>query len=137
MTMQALEAAYTKIQASGLRLTDARKEILETIAKHRAPITIQDIASCTDVDQATVYRNITTLTEVGVLEEINTAAHPTRYALGHGHHHDHLACTNCGLVVHIACTLPTAPLPQHPQFAHIDHHEVTYYGICHACCSAA
>ncbi len=133
--MQALETAYSKIQAHGLRLTDARKEILETLSNCAEPATIQDIAGQTDVDQATVYRNITTLTAVGVLEAINTIGQPTRYALAHGHHHDHLACTNCGLVVHIHCTLPDAPLPAHPQFAKISHHEVTYYGLCHTCSS--
>ncbi len=131
--LQALETAYKKIQAHGLRLTDARKEILETVAKQKEPITIQDIAGRTDVDQATVYRNITTLTEIGVLEEITTAGHTPRYALAHDHHHDHLACQKCGLVVHIACTMPKAPLPHHPQFASISYHEVTYYGLCNAC----
>lgn len=131
--MQAMETIYTKIQAHGLRLTAARKAIIETIVNENEPVSIQAIAGSTAVDQATVYRNITTLTQIGILEEITTAGHPTRYALAHGHHHDHLACTNCGLLVHIDCTLPTAPLPHHPQFAKINHHEVTYYGLCNAC----
>ncbi len=126
-------AVYAKIQQHGLRLTDARKEIVDTLSSAGEPLTIQDIAGVTDVDQATVYRNITVLTSAGILEEINAAGHGARYALTPDHHHDHVACKKCGRIVHITCTLPHAPLPKHKQFASIDHHEVTYYGLCTTC----
>lgn len=125
-----------RIQASGLRLTDARRAIIATLTSLSLPATIQQIAEQTDVDTATVYRNVATLTAAGILEEINTTGSPARFALSHGHHHDHLACTACATIVHIPCTLPTAALPTHRAFAQIDHHEVTYYGLCKKCFSA-
>lgn len=133
---QAHEPAHERIKAAGLRLTSARMEILKTLTKQKGPVTIQAIASTTDVDQATVYRNIIALTKAGVLEEVRTAGHPPRFALTEHHHHDHIACTSCGTVVHVACSLQATTLPHHPQFAKIDHHEVTYYGLCKNCSSA-
>ncbi len=124
------------LKLHGLRLTTAREEILSTLNHLASPATILEIAEKTDVDTATVYRNVATLTKLGIIEEISTIGHPSRFALAHGHHHDHIACTECGKLVHITCTMPSAPLPSHEQFATIDHHEVTYYGLCTNCSKA-
>ncbi len=126
-----------RIQASGLRLTEARRAIIATLTSLPLPATIQEIAQHTDVDTATVYRNVATLREAGVLEEIALTGSPARFAISHGHHHDHLTCTTCHTIVHIPCSLPKAVKPAHPTFAEITHHEVTYYGICKHCASSA
>jgi Fur family ferric uptake transcriptional regulator len=126
-------AVEARIQAHGLRLTRARQEIIRTLASLTKPATLQDICKQTNVDAATIYRNLAPLRSIGVIEEITTTGHPSRFALAHEHHHDHITCTTCGTLVHIPCTLPHAAFPSHSQFAKIDHHEVTYYGLCHRC----
>jgi Fur family ferric uptake transcriptional regulator len=130
---QALKQVEEAVQANGLRLTTARQAILRTLASLPGPATITEIANQTDVDTATVYRNIVSLKAIGVIEEIALTGSASRFSLAHAHHHDHLVCTVCGMIAHIACTLPSAPLPSHDTFAKISHHEVTYYGICRTC----
>ena len=130
---QALKQAKVTVKADGLRLTTARQEILCTIASLPSPATITEIASQTDVDTTTVYRNIVSLKAIGVIEEIATIGHVSHFSLAHGHHHDHIVCTICGAIVHLPCTLLSDSFPVHPQFTNITHHEVTYYGTCKKC----
>lgn len=121
------------VQSAGLRLTDARRAIIERIARLPHPATIVEIAECTDVDTATVYRNIEPLVAAGALEAITVAGAPTRYALAHHHHHDHLVCERCGKIVHVPCGQPKNPTLTHPSFTTVTSHAITYYGVCTAC----
>lgn len=131
--MTQVESSLAAVQAAGLRLTDARRTIIERIATLPHPATIVEIAECTDVDTATVYRNIEPLVAAGALEAITIAGSPTRYAIAHHHHHDHLVCEQCGKIVHVPCGQPATPKLAHKDFATITSHAITYYGVCTAC----
>ena len=128
--MQELTQSIALLKKAGLRITPARKALLTTLAHSKGAMTLQSIAGHTDVDQATVYRNIEPLLQAGVLEAIKVNPKETRYALTH-HHHDHAVCSGCGLIEAVQCAAPSAP--RTTSFAHIDHHEVTYYGLCTTC----
>lgn len=134
--MTQVERGLDKIKRAGLRVTRARRAILETITSSPHPATITEIATRTNVDTTTVYRNMTPLVAAAVLEEINTDG-ASRFALADDHHHDHLTCTRCGYITHIPCSLGTTPTLAHERFASITHHAVTYYGLCNICARSA
>lgn len=76
------------IKESGLKLTEHRINILLKISKSRVPIAvhklIEDLQKKSDIDQATVYRNLSTLEESGLVR---------RFDYNHGHAHYELADT--------------------------------------------
>jgi Fe2+ or Zn2+ uptake regulation protein len=81
-------AAYTKeelqtmVQEAGLRVTDHRLTVLAYVAKTRHPITVYELVESlrkkNDIDQATVYRNLSSLHEAGLLRRLD---------FNHGHAH--------------------------------------------------
>ncbi len=130
---QATERALAHLTHHGLRVTEARKTLINSLASFDAPASITEIAERTDIDTATVYRNIKTLFDIGVLETITLDDGTIKYALAHDHHHDHIVCTNCGTIVHIPCTAAHTHTISHPDFASISHHNITYFGLCTRC----
>lgn len=120
------------LRSRGYRITPARTTIVEMLAYTPTPLTIQEVSERVSVDEVTVYRTISLLLEESLLEEIPIVGGPTRYALAHDHHH-HLVCTQCNYIEHLPCSTKSLPVPHSKQFARINSHEVTYYGICNTC----
>jgi Fe2+ or Zn2+ uptake regulation protein len=117
---------------SGGRLTKQREEIFNLLASSPVPVSIQTLIQKVKANEVSVYRTIRFLKDGGLIEEIGYPDGTKRYALG-GHHH-HIICSSCGHTEHIPCSIRTAaPSISHPQFASIEHHEVTYHGTCGQC----
>ncbi len=116
----------------GYRVTQARTEVIEALAKKHEPQSIQSLCTEVRVDETSVYRTISMLKQEGLIEEINIQGGATRYALTHGHHH-HVVCTNCEKVVHVACATEPKKPPHVEGFSSITSHELTFYGVCSCC----
>lgn len=131
--MDAIAHAFSRIQSSGNRLTEARKAIVVTLADAKAPLSIKEIANSVAADEASVYRSIALFRKIGIVEEIVLPDGMHRFSLAHGHHH-HIACTVCGTVVHVPCASADAVAsPEHPAFARVDAHDLMFYGVCVSC----
>jgi Fur family ferric uptake transcriptional regulator len=122
----------TELTARGYRITKARTEVLETLAKTHSPLSIQAITEAVTVDVVSVYRTVAMLKNEHLVEEINIQGEVTLYEIAHGHHH-HAVCTSCSLLVHVSCEAEQKTPKHIPGFTSIDSHEVTYYGICAKC----
>ncbi|HWI75223.1 MAG TPA: helix-turn-helix domain-containing protein [Baekduia sp.] len=70
-----LAAAIAAVRAAGLRLSGARRTVLAALYGAARPLTAEDIARGADCDLASVYRNLETLEEAGVVRHMH---------LGHG-----------------------------------------------------
>ncbi|MDQ5957503.1 MAG: Fur family transcriptional regulator, ferric uptake regulator [Patescibacteria group bacterium] len=94
------------IRESGLKLTDHRVNILFKISKARSATPayklIEDLKKKYDIDQATVYRNLKSLEESGLVR---------RFDYNHGHSHyeiydeensNKIICPNCETVEKIS-----------------------------------
>jgi Fur family transcriptional regulator, ferric uptake regulator len=81
---------------------------------------------------ATVYRNIKSLREEGVLAAVELPGVPDRYEIaGKGHHH-HFHCQECDRVFDVdGCPRAIAELT--PQGFQLRSHEVILYGRCEKC----
>jgi Fur family ferric uptake transcriptional regulator len=96
-----LDEAMDAVRRRGLRLTSARRLVLEALLAARAPISAEDIADglggrMTQSDIASVYRNLETLGELGLVRHFHAGHGPGRYVLEGFGDREYLACESCG-----------------------------------------
>ncbi len=96
-----LKEAMDVVRSSGLRLTSARRLVLEALLAARRPISAEDIADglggkMTESDIASVYRNLETLGELGLVRHFHAGHGPGRYVLAGFGDNEYLACESCG-----------------------------------------
>ena len=89
----------------GLRLTAARRAIVEVVLARAGHFAIEDLVADLrsrglPASKATVYRSLPLLTEAGILSSavLTRDEHTYERAVGR-EHHDHLVCRRCGKVV--------------------------------------
>ena len=96
-----------KIRDAGLRVTAPRVAVLQRLQDATAPVSHAEIADALAPqgwDRATIYRNLTDLTEAGLLHRTDLGDHVWRFELkrlGEGpkvDSHAHFTCTDCGTV---------------------------------------
>jgi len=108
-TRRAAQAAVRdRIRAAGLRCTMARVVVLEHLIAARGPKTHAEVAEALEAagfDRATIYRNLTELTEARLLSRVQLGDRVWRFELarpaaagGSGDGHPHFVCTGCGEV---------------------------------------
>jgi Fur family ferric uptake transcriptional regulator len=96
-----LGEAIDAVRRRGLRLTSARRLVLEALLASREPISAEDIADglggrMTQSDIASVYRNLETLGSVGLVRHFHAGHGPGRYLLEGVADQEYLACESCG-----------------------------------------
>ena len=96
-----------RLREAGLRATGPRLEVLAALEAQQGAVTHGDLAdrlADQGIDRATVYRNLTDLTEAGILRRTDLGDHVWRFELiaGEGAHeaalHPHFICGECGTV---------------------------------------
>ena len=98
-----LAEAIDAVRRSGLRLTLARRLVLEALLAASGPISAEDIAdglggTMTQSDLASVYRNLDTLGSLGLVRHFHAGHGPGRYVLESRADREYLACEACGTV---------------------------------------
>ena len=95
------EKATQRLRRISQRYTSGRRAIVTVMAGSDRPLTIPEIVG-RDGSLATssVYRNLATLEQAGVVSKIVTSHDHARYELSEpfADHHHHLVCTLCGEV---------------------------------------
>jgi Fur family ferric uptake transcriptional regulator len=96
-----LEEAMEVVRRGGLRLTSSRRLVLEALLTAREPISAEEIADglggrMTQSDIASVYRNLETLGELGLVRHFHAGHGPGRYVLVGFGDREYLACESCG-----------------------------------------
>ncbi len=93
-------SASEAVRRGGLRLTSARRLVLETLARAGRPLRAEEIAEGTEAlpasDIASVYRNLEALERVGVVRHMHHGHGPGLYALAGGEDAEYLVCESCG-----------------------------------------
>lgn len=92
------------IREMGLKVTQQRLAILEALSGGQAHVTAQEVfeevhTKYPEIGFATVYRFLRKMAESEMVTEVRMGGLPARYELTPRRHHDHLTCTNCGLIV--------------------------------------
>ena len=96
-----LEAAVATVRAQGLRVSTARRLVLEALFAAGGPVTAERVAAGLDgrvppSDLGSVYRNLETLARLGVVRHLRAAHGPARYAISQSADEAFLACERCG-----------------------------------------
>src|SRR4051812_42276468 len=72
-------ALLNTVRAHGLRVSSARRCVLEALLGADRPLTAEELAGGGDV--ASVYRNLETLEAIGIVRHVHLGHGPGRYAL--------------------------------------------------------
>lgn len=132
------EADFRRLlEESGIRITDQRLALLQELSRIRVPISHPELTERMAqgmLDRATIYRNLLSLTESGLLIRTQLGDNVWRYELprakGKEHRkHPHFVCTDCGDVTCLSensVTLKGASLRSRVV-------EVQLRGLCPAC----
>jgi Fe2+ or Zn2+ uptake regulation protein len=96
-----IPAAITTLRVRGLRVSAARRLVLEALFAADGPVTAEAIADglggrFPQSDLASVYRNLDTLEEIGLVRHFHVAHGAGRYALASRHQAGYVACEHCG-----------------------------------------
>ncbi|BAK46900.1 hypothetical protein CXIVA_09330 [Clostridium sp. SY8519] len=87
-----------------------------------------------NISLATVYRNLSLLSEQGEIRKISIGQGPDRFD-GNTEPHSHFICRECGTIIDLAAepALPVTDMDGHPFDGKIDEHVTCYYGLCPTC----
>jgi Fur family ferric uptake transcriptional regulator len=97
-----MPAAITTLRVRGLRISAARRLVLEALFAAEGPVTAETIAAGLDgrfpvSDLASVYRNLDTLEQIGLVRHFHVAHGAGRYALAARQGPGYVACERCGV----------------------------------------
>ena len=96
------ETVLNALRGHGLRISTARRVVVQALFAAERPLSAEEIASGEDggfpVDLASVYRNLETLEELGVVRHVHLGHGPGLYALTGGGEREYLVCERCDRV---------------------------------------
>lgn len=128
------------IRQMGLKVTQQRLVILESLSAGRAHVTAQEVFETVntkypEIGFATVYRFLRKMAEQNMVTEVRMGGLPARYELTPRRHHDHLTCVQCGQIVEFE-SQQIENLQEQVAKAHnfrLTHHVLELYGVCLRC----
>jgi len=96
-----LDSAERVLRDHGLRLSAARRVVLEALFAADGPASAEDIASgfggrVTRSDPASVYRNLEVLEDVGLVNHVHVGHGPGLYVLASAGEREYVSCEGCG-----------------------------------------
>lgn len=121
----------------GIRVTGQRMAILRELAKLRIPTSHPELTgrlAGPGLDRATIYRNLLSLTEAGLLVRTQLGDKVWRFELPNTEYtdhdtHPHFVCNDCG---DVAC-LPRRAVALRAEAARNQVAEILLRGLCAAC----
>jgi Fe2+ or Zn2+ uptake regulation protein len=96
-----LDGAIAMLRARGLRVSAARRLVLEALYAAGRPVTVEELADglggrVPRSDAASTYRNLETLEDLGLVRHMHLGHGPGRYAVAGRDEQAYLACERCG-----------------------------------------
>lgn len=138
-----LGLAEQRIRDADLLFTKGRRELVELLCDLSGPATMPELIELRPkLTMSSLYRNMTDLEGVGVVQKVIGADEHTRYELAEdliGHHH-HSICTTCGSVEDFVVPARTERSLQAALSKALDTsgfqptgHRLDVLGVCSAC----
>jgi Fur family ferric uptake transcriptional regulator len=99
LALPSVDAAAAAVRRCGLRLSSARRLVLEALFAAEHPVTADELAGglggrVPPSDLASVYRNLETLEQLGLVHHVHAGHGPGLYALARGR--EYVLCERCG-----------------------------------------
>lgn len=126
------------LSSTGLKSTRARTQILEQLEHSALPLSAQDLAGkIINCDNSTLYRNLKTLVEKKLINEIHIGKDRTFYEGKNKIHHHHVICTDCAKIADThECDIDhkvSSILKKLKNFKTITMHSLEFFGLCIDC----
>ena len=99
LTFADLAEAVDALRERGLRLTTPRRLVLEALFAADGPVAAERIALGLKLDITSVYRNLETLEQHGLVRHVHLGHGPGLYALVGRGEREFLSCERCGAVL--------------------------------------
>jgi Fur family zinc uptake transcriptional regulator len=133
-----LEQAQQKLQCDGYKITNARQDVLETLANSKQALTaygIQDLLkqNCKDYQAITIYRVLDLFCELNLVHRIysiNAFVKCLPEKDHDHHHHQFLVCEKCHHIKKIENQIPCTTITR-GFVVKQDIHEIL--GLCNSC----
>ncbi|MGZ3458556.1 MAG: Fur family transcriptional regulator [Archangium sp.] len=143
-SQQKLTQYQERLRAAGLRSTSPRVAVLRQLESATAPLSHADLVGALGgegYDRVTIYRNLTDLTEAGLVVRADLGDHVWRFELkreakshASSGSHPHFTCTDCGAV---ACLPPESvrltPARGAPRAVTTRSVDIQLRGLCDRC----
>ncbi len=131
------------LKEKGYKATPARLAILEIFADNKLPMNAENIykklksnKSQRKVNEATVYRTLTSLEEGGILKRVDLRKDSFYFELNDKHHH-HMICTNCNELEDFENkeieNILGRIVGKSSKFKSIKEHSLELFGLCRMC----
>jgi Fe2+ or Zn2+ uptake regulation protein len=118
------------------RLTPTRSQLLKIFQSSSYPISAEQILKKIPVNKTTVYRQLETLANQGLIKPIVFSDRTTRYESSQLSHHHHLICTRCNQVTDIIIPenieTKAKSVASETKFR-IQSHNLEFFGLCKNC----
>jgi len=133
-----LETLRAAVREAGLRATPSRLAVLHLLRAAQAPVSHSDVVAklaSQAWDPATIYRNLTDLSDVGLARRTDLGDHIWRFeAVSHAASaHPHFVCTECGTVECLPELEYVVTRAKTPRAIRQKRVEVQMRGLCDAC----
>ncbi|CAM5531174.1 transcriptional repressor [Streptomyces tanashiensis] len=129
-----------RLRARGWRMTSQRRVVAEVLAGDHVHLTADEVHAravtrLPEIARATVYNTLGELVALGEVVELSTDGRAKRYDPNAHHPHQHLVCSDCGIIRDVHPTGdPLAVLPPAERFGFtVSAADVTYRGLCPGC----
>jgi Fur family ferric uptake transcriptional regulator len=104
LPVASVEDAVGAIRARGLRLSAARRVVLEALFAADGPVSAEQIAHglggrLPAPDLASVYRNLETLEELGIVRHVHLGHRAGLYTLAARAEREYVVCERCGAAI--------------------------------------
>lgn len=141
MAKYSKENLITMIKESGLRVTDHRVAVLNYLSKVKNQITVYELVDALrkkeNIDQATVYRNLSSLYEAGLLRRLDFNHGHAHYELETGVASHQIVCGKCETIEKIeGVSIDNAiqkMIQKSKKFKNTTTHSIEVYGVCKNC----
>ena len=133
------ETFRERCERHGLAVTHQRQVIFETLARmhgHPSPEAVYDLvrAHIPSISLATVYKNLKTFEEHGLIREVSPHHGSARFETNATPHH-HMVCLRCKAIVDVPAedVAPVRLKKRAPAGFRIQRYSVEMHGICGEC----
>ena len=129
------------LKGKGLKNTPTRKAIFDVFSPECKPINAEYIFDKLkkDVDLVTIYRNLDSFEQTGIIRRLNLDKRSAYYELASDHHHHHIVCTKCGATEEFeACDIEKVidKISKSSLFNTVNTHSFELFGVCKKCANS-
>ncbi len=136
--MDQLKKMEEFLHSKGQRMTNQKKALLGIFLQHpNRMLSVSDLKNLLpdgmEMDNATIYRNVTNFESLGLLESMVDLTGSARYMICDSEHHHHLVCVGCGSIICFPCDNPFWRSFAEQNDFEETYHRIEIYGLCADC----